>query len=392
MNQKKALLAGTSFSAIPILFELKKKGVLVSVCGLNVDDPCHTFAEESFYVDYSDPQNLRKILKSNSFNFLVPSCNDSSYMSCATVAKEFNFLGFDQLDIAQSLHRKELFRKITSEINVPAPLFLEPLTEVDVSNWIVFPVLVKPSDSFSGIGISKVTQQSDLLNAYYFAKKHSKNGKVVFEEFLEGDLCSHSAFIVNGRVELDFFVDEFCTVYPYQVNCSNHPSRITLELRGEVRKSIKKMVESLNLTDGLLHTQFIVNKDKFWFIETMRRSPGDLYGRLIELSTGVNYVDMYVRSFLGEKVSNSHIQSFERFFGRHTVSTNKRVVNFYLDNHLKSNYSEYLPLKTAGQVLEPAPFDKAGILFCEFNNHVEMSQLVPNFHQFFKINSLSSGC
>jgi formate-dependent phosphoribosylglycinamide formyltransferase (GAR transformylase) len=392
MIEKKALLVGTSFSAVPILFELKKRGILVSVCGLHAGDPCHAFAEESFHVDYSDSRNLREILKSNSFDYLVPSCNDLSYMACASLAEEFNFLGFDKFDVAQSLHRKDLFRKVTKEINMPAPLFLEPLTEADISSWEVFPVLVKPSDSFSGIGMTKVAKKSDLLDSYNFAKKHSRNGKVVFEEFLEGDLCSHSAFIVNGRVELDFFVDEYCTVYPYQVNCSNHPSRISLELKNSVRDSIEKMTKSLGLTDGLLHTQFIVNKNKFWFIETMRRSPGDLYGRLIELSTGINYVDMYVRSFLGEKVSSSHIQSIERFFGRHTVSSKKRLINFYIGNNLKSNYTEFLALKLPGQVLDPAPFDKAAILFYEFDSFTEMKRLASNFDKFIDINFSKYSC
>jgi formate-dependent phosphoribosylglycinamide formyltransferase (GAR transformylase) len=76
MIEKKALLVGSSFSAAPILFALKKYGIKVSVCGKAENDPCHQYADGSFYIDYSRPDKLMAILESNKFDFLVPTCND----------------------------------------------------------------------------------------------------------------------------------------------------------------------------------------------------------------------------------------------------------------------------------------------------------------------------
>ena len=45
---KKVLLVGSSFSAMPLLEELKKRAFHVSVCGKYRTDPCHYYADNSF--------------------------------------------------------------------------------------------------------------------------------------------------------------------------------------------------------------------------------------------------------------------------------------------------------------------------------------------------------
>ena len=181
-------------------------------------------------------------------------------------------------------------------------------------------MLVKPDDSFSGRGMSKVTDPDDLPKALYDATKSSRSGEAIVEEFVDGNLHSHSAFIRGGDIIFDAFVDEFCTIYPYQVDCSNHPSALSPPIRDRVRKSVKKMVTALGLADGLLHTQFIVNETDVWLIELMRRGPGDLYGKLVELSTGVDYHDLMVRPYLDEALPSTVSAKKTDFCSRHTIS------------------------------------------------------------------------
>ena len=151
MSKKKVLLVGSSFSAAPLYFALKKYGFHVSVCGNIETDPCHQYADASYFIDYSQSDNLTNIVESGGFDFLVPSCNDYSYMSCARIASNFKFPGFDGFEVAKTLHTKNAFRTITADLGLPAPRFIE-LHEghmVD-SGFLHYPILVKPIDSFSG--------------------------------------------------------------------------------------------------------------------------------------------------------------------------------------------------------------------------------------------------
>jgi formate-dependent phosphoribosylglycinamide formyltransferase (GAR transformylase) len=389
MSNKKALLVGSSFSAAPILFVLKKYGIKVSVCGNTLSDPCHQYADDSFYVDYSNPDELMSVVESNKFDFLVPTCNDLSYMSCAKIVDKYNFPGFDSLEVSRNLHIKDAFRIVTKNLSIPAPQYNEIINGQQLDCPVLrFPLLVKPVDSFSGRGMVKIDTIEEIPRALELARKISRSKKVILEEFVEGSLHSHSAFLQDGRIKLDFFVDEYCTVYPYQVNCSNHPSSLSEHIRNGVRNSINLIASSLGLCDGLIHTQFIADKSNFWIIETMRRCPGDLYGSLINFATGIDFMDHYVRPFIGMRLPISEPQITSLFYARHTISVKQPLVYFSFSQNIPSERVDFVGLKGSGEKLGIAPFDKLGILFAQFKDKKSMISVTPSLADFISIKDL----
>jgi formate-dependent phosphoribosylglycinamide formyltransferase (GAR transformylase) len=76
--KKKVLLLGSSFSAAPMLFELKNMGFCVEVCGDITSDPCHQYSDESIKIDYSKKRKLLNFLKEKKIDYVVPTCNDDS--------------------------------------------------------------------------------------------------------------------------------------------------------------------------------------------------------------------------------------------------------------------------------------------------------------------------
>lgn len=389
MSKAKVLLVGSSFSAATLFFALKKYGFHMSVCGKIETDPCHQYADASCFIDYSQPENLIEVVESGEFDFLVPSCNDYSYMSCASIASSFKFPGFDKFEVAKTLHTKNAFRTITADLSLSAPGFVELREGQTVDSGLLhYPILVKPIDSFSGRGMSKVLTPDLLSKAVHDARQASRSGDVVLEEFVDGSLHSHSAWLQEGCVALDFFVDEFCTVYPYQVNCSNHPSSLPLEIRSNVRNSINRIASKLNLADGLIHTQFMVSGNDFWIIETMRRCPGDLYGSLVARSTGIDYADLFVRPFLGKGLPEQLPEIKSQPYGRHTVSVDQQLAYFSFSNSIPAERVDIVPLKGSGENLHAAPFDKLGILFSKFRDQETMLSTTPRLADFVKINQL----
>ena len=387
MGEAKVLLVGSSFSAAPLYFALKKYGFHVSVCGNIETDPCHQYADTSYFLDYSQPENLIEVVESGEFDFLVPSCNDYSYMSCARIASNFKFPGFDEFEVAKTLHTKNAFRAITADLGLPAPGFVELREGQTVDSGLLhYPIMVKPIDSFSGRGMSKVAIPNLLSKAVHDARQASRSGNVVLEEFIDGSLHSHSAWLQEGCVALDFFVDEFCTVYPYQVNCSNHPSSLPLEIRNNVRSSINRIASKMNLADGLIHTQFMVSGNDLWIIETMRRCPGDLYGTLVARSTGIDYADLFVRPFLGKGLPEQLPEIESQPYGRHTVSVDQSLVYFSFSNSIPAEQVDIVPLKGSGEMLHPAPFDKLGVLFAKFRDRETMLSTTPRLAEFVAIN------
>lgn len=388
----RTLLIGTSFSAAPLLSALKRKGHHVTVCGGFKSDPCHAYADASLYIDYSSPEALLEAVQKGEFDYIVPSCNDYSYLSGAVVASECGFLGFDTLETTGILHDKSKFRAFMGSNGFPVPRSFrtEEIERGQLSD-LTFPLLVKPTDSFSGRGVTKITCPEKLPEALEAARNASRSGSATVEEFVEGTLHSHSAFVRAKKIAVDFFVDEFCTVYPYQVNCSNHPSALSDTVRATVRSVMDRMIKALDLTDGLLHTQFMVNGDRVWIIECMRRAPGDLYGQFVGWSTGIDYADLFVRPFIGEDLPAAMSLSEPRFMGRHTISTKAPVIVADFSYNIPAQTVRIIPLKSSGEQMDPAPFDKLAILFAEFNDCEEMLAISPYLDKYVAITPLELG-
>lgn len=366
---KKVLLVGSSFSAVPILSKLKKRALNIAICGGIKQDPCHKLAQSSYFVDYSDKEALFELVNGEGFDYIVPSCNDFSYLSCAWVAEQIGFPGYDTYETTLTLHTKDAFRSFTEANGFPVPKSqqLEESSTVKETS-ISFPALLKPVDSFSGRGVTKIMNGDELEDAVQAAISSSRSQKAVIEKFVEGSLHSHSVFIRDGQFAFETFADEFCTVYPYQVNCSNIPSALSKKLQRSVRECMLELVRKLNLTDGLLHTQFIADGDDFWLIECMRRAPGDLYGKMVVLSTGVDYTDLFVQPFLNEKLPTSATSPLNNYYARHTISVAKQQIFSSFSQQISSSNIQIVPLKNSGEILDAAPYDKLGILFAEFSD------------------------
>jgi biotin carboxylase len=387
VSVKRVLLVGSSFSALPLLQKCRQRQLHISVCGAYQDDPGHALADASFTVNYADKEALLELAQSQSFDYIVPSCNDYSYLSSSWVANQLGLPGFDAYETSRMLHTKDAFRAFFADSNVPMPKH-SFVSSDNLNHSLSYPALCKPVDSFSGRGVSEVHSDAELADALEHASSNSRSASALLEELVDGRLYSHSAFISKGQILIDFFADEFCTVHPYQVNCSNIPSSLNEHHRHAVRQSIRQIIETLKLSDGLLHTQFIADDKEHWIIECMRRCPGDLYGRMVELATGVNYTDLLVRPYLAEAMPESVEIQQHNYVGRHTISSGVDRTYLGFTDQLPGHSLGFVPLKNSGEKLAPAPYDKSGILFKAFDTEQDMLEYSPVMADFVALQDM----
>jgi carbamoylphosphate synthase large subunit len=380
--KRTVLLCDAAFSAVPILLALKKRGLRTAVCGSRPNDPGHALADFSLVLNYADKELLLRTVAKQRIDFLVPGCTDVSYLSCAWVAHELGLNGFDIPESTRTIHRKDAFREFCRAHGFPTPRSTSLASEVAS---LRFPVLIKPSDAFSGRGIVKVERLEDVQRGIDQAKSQSNTRTVVFEEFVEGDLYSHSAFLRNGVVMSDFFVNEYCTVHPYQVNSSHVCIDLSDRIVRALRDWLQQFAARLALVDGLVHTQFISDGDSFHVIEVMRRCPGDLYALLVQKSMVVNYPEMYAATFCGFEAEVSKDASIQRYFSRHTVSVDHDCIFFSSRLSLPAVQASFVPLKRTAEVLRAAPMDRAGIYFIEHQSAGVMREVTPKLMEYVSV-------
>ena len=387
---KKVLLVDTNVSAAPIYRYLRATGAEVHVVGSNPNDYLARTAPHYVNLDYSDVAALASLARKLRVDYLVPGCNDRSYQVCAAVNVQHLYAGIDTIEATEAIVNKEQFRRLAAEFDIPVPrVFPEGRVDTDSA------VIVKPVDAFSGRGTTVVEarDRAALDAAIAHARSFSRTQTCIIETYLSGRLYSHSAFVANRSIVVDFIVEEHGTANPFVVDTSRVDYAFSPAMLQAIRREVSKLASRLSLQDGLLHTQFLVDGDRFWFVEVTRRCPGDLYSQLIELSTGFPYCEAYTRPFIGRAMVAAPNGLRCRRITRHTVS-------LPAEQHLESvefsaplNLVRWVPLASAGDIIRPSPFSRIGLIFAESATQEEQDWLLDRMlrRELYAIRSLSEG-
>lgn len=357
----RVLLVDTNFSSDPIYRCLVRSGHEVTVVGGNPNDMLAKCVADYVDLDYSNVDGLRQLIKDRGIEYLVPGCNDRSYMACAEVNDGSRFPGIDSLSTAETINNKEKFRKFAAMHGLPTPRVLRE-DEIG-SRW---PVIVKPVDAFSGRGVSVVCEvnKDSLPLAMDHARAESRLGACIVEDYVEGQLYSHTAFLQGSSILIDYLVEEHGTANPFAVDTSRVVYDVPDHVVASIRANICALSSNLHLQDGLVHTQFIFDGEKYWLIEVTRRCPGDLYSQLIELSTGFKYIENYVQPFLGGAVRVAH-QDCRRWVMRHTMTQPYESTLGSVQFMCSTKIIKWVPISLAGDRLRKAPAGRVAVFFAE---------------------------
>ncbi|MBP6754843.1 MAG: ATP-grasp domain-containing protein [Bacteroidia bacterium] len=354
------LLLDTNVSSYPIYESLVEKGYTVFVAGSNPDDCLALSAKYYLEFDYSDFKLLIQFTKENNIDLVLPGCNDLSYKIAAKYNQYFNCgLNLEKEDIDDLINQKHLFKEFAIKIGLNVP---HKIQVWDLNEYSNYPIIIKPTDSFSGKGVTvlKEFNKRKIEEAIENAKLNSKSNTFFAEEFIDGQLFSHSAFIHGRDIKLDFVVEEYCNFYPFAVDKSWVVKNKQCPFLEVIRNEIKKIIRALDLKQGLIHTQFIYSKGEVKILEITRRCPGDLYSKLIEYSTGINYSLIYINLILNNDVDfKQPIKNINII--RETIHK-KNIPHYSINLEKYSSIIEFVPIVKTG-FLTKSNLSRVGIVF-----------------------------
>tara|TARA_Y100000591_G_scaffold292774_1_gene280250 strand:- start:42 stop:1208 length:1167 start_codon:yes stop_codon:yes gene_type:complete len=384
---KTVLFVGGSHADIPQINEVKKKGYKVITTGNNKHDKGHKFADRTILADYSDYDQILNLAEDLEVNAVCASANDFSQLTSSYVAEKLQLPGFDSLIVNEIIHHKDKFKKFCLQNNFPiAKSYYESQIEKLVQSE--FPIITKPTDLTGGKGILVSNNINELKDSLEISRKMGKNKNIIIEQYLNGSNHAMCSIIKNGKVIFYFFDNEHYYMNKFLVSGASSSSIVPIEVQKKIIDEINRMCGILSLVDGIIHLQFILQKNNFFFLEICRRPPGDLYTRFVQLSTGKNLPLMIVNSYLGEKNNFSHeIKIEDNFILRHCLMANQsgKIKKILYDDKIKKNIIEEIKFKVENDVIENHLIEKASILFLKFENKNEMSDKLSIIYELIKI-------
>lgn len=385
-NKKKLLIAGGGYADIPLILAAKKLGFYVITSGNRPNDMGHQYSNEYRMADFSDCDAILKLAKRLKISAICPCCNDFSALSAAYTAGKMGLPGHDPYRISQIIHHKDLYRKFALENGIASPRaswFTNKKDALKGMASLPLPVVIKPVNLSGGKGISTVNRMEESEKAVEKAFTILRTQRIVVEEFIEGERHGFSAFLVNGRVVFFFSDNEHYFLNPYMVAAASTPSTVSSEVENNLCIQSEKIASLLSLTTGIFHLQYILRNEEPIIIEICRRAPGDLYIKLVEYATGVDYSSWIVRAFAGMDCSDLEQASVKGFFTRHCVMAPRdgTLKNIVFDSSLDSMIIDKLMWWNKGEQVVNHLTTKFGIVFLEFRSQDEMMKTTDRLHE-----------
>ena len=391
-KMKKILIPNGSFHDIPLIKEAKKQGYYVITSGTASEGLGHKYADKYINADFSDPKAMLRIAEEEKIDKICSNCNDFGYLSACYVAEKLGLGGHESYENALILHHKDKFKKLSKELNLHSPVAEGFDNEESTMEWIheaEYPIIVKPVDLGAGQGISRCDNTEEAKKAVADAFYKSKCKKIVIEPFIEGSSHSFNAFIVNKKEASYYSDNEYMKYTPYRVSTSAGPADRIDEYVDILIDDTEKVSQALDLPDGLMHSQYILDKNGMpHILEITRRMSGDWYPYPEMKATGIDWISYIVKAQCGEDCTDFPVGVKQKgFTGRHCL--NGRRSGKVKGASLKLGLEEYVYEKVfwIEDYYEVVNIERdyPGIIFFDFEDKEKMIRVIENIDDYYEL-------
>lgn len=239
---EKLLLLGIDTSTKYVLQYARSIGVYTIISDKYPADssPVKKLADENWQIDIKDLDKLEAACRKQG----VTGVYNGNHDICLDYVRELSLRLFGEFyasDRAWECSRDKLeFKKECARAGLTVPKCYNlsaSSSEVNLDE-LLFPLVVKPVDSFASQGLSICNDPEELNRSIDYACKASPKRKIVIEEFIDGDEYGLGFIFDQSKVSLV----EFNRLYKYNVNNVNRIVYVSHIVNNDIYKEYMSTV------------------------------------------------------------------------------------------------------------------------------------------------------
>lgn len=310
---KKLLMLGTNVGTFDMLRYAKENGAYTIVADYLPAEKSagKQIADEHLMISTSDTDALSSIIKEKRIDGVFAGVSEFNLLQAMALSEQNGLRFYCNRDQWDAIESKDRFRALCEAYGVASPRTFYAGAAPESYTDYELPVIVKPVDGCSSMGITICREASELPSAFRVALSHSICGRVIVEEFFEGEEFSAHYTIANGEVTLSS-VDNRCPVAVNEGAVTTipiarfYPSTFIQSYIEQVDESMKKLCRSLELEIGVVFVQGLYNrlKNEFRIFEAGLRCAGEAPYRIIDRTNGCNFIYNFIDYALLGKIVN----------------------------------------------------------------------------------------
>lgn len=292
-------MIGAGIGQIHISSLAKERGYYLIVVTIPGNYPCIDLADKVYYVDIFNREEVLRIAKEERIDAVISDQNDLMMPTVAYVAENLSLPG-NKFSQVEAYCNKNIFRENCDKTGIPVPKHAG-VSSVEVPGQfkdVPFPWMIKPEDSQSSIGVTKVNSMQEYKVAVKKALELSRNKRAIVEEFFVGDEIVVEGFIYKGEYYNLGFADRRYFDLPniFIPSQTIFPSTVSEDIKERCVEYEHLMCKYISPSFAIVHSEYLVNKEtgEIRIVESALRGGGVyISSHLIPLSCGID-----INSFL----------------------------------------------------------------------------------------------
>lgn len=310
-RQKKIMLLGGLRYLLPVIEAAHKQGYHVITADYLPGNIAHKYSDEYVNVSIVNKEAVLKVAREKQIDGIISFAVDPGVVAAAYVQEQMGLPSMGPYESVVILQNKDKFRKFLAEngFNVPQAkgyaLKEDAMTDTD---WLHFPMIVKPTDSAGSKGVTRVDSMEEYPFALDEAFDKSISGHVIVEEFIEKQGCSSDtdSFLLNGELKfVSFNAQRFDenAVNPYTPAAYSWPSTFTKEQEAYLTAELQRLLSLLHMNTSVFNIETRVDTNgKPYIMECTPRGGGNRLCEMLRYATGVDMITAQVRAAVGDSV------------------------------------------------------------------------------------------
>lgn len=324
LNGKRLLVLGGSRISCEIIRHARAMGIVTGVTDWYALDraPAKQMADEAYYVSTSDIDAIVTLIREKKFDGVITGFTDSVLPYYAEICEKAGLPSYGTKEQFEVFIDKQKYKKLMREFDVPTI----PEYVIDIENFdeteadVVYPVIVKPSESSGARGITVCYSKDELHTAINFASQTSESKEFLVERYVDEPEATIFWLFVDGQYYLMMIGNRHVKhnqegVIPLPAGYT-YPSSVQTRFLRETAPKMEKMFHSLGIKNGMMFMQSKKVDGECWVYDIGYRLTGSLeYINLKELC-GYDPLDMLIRFALTGDMGEPDIaEKIDPFFG-----------------------------------------------------------------------------
>lgn len=297
LRGKKLLLIGGINNTADLVELAHRNGVQIGVADYNKNTYVKSIADYAHEVSAYDDRAIIALVKSEKYDGIITAFNERLGNQAISLGKQLGMpVPFTEEQFKMCIDKK-YFKRVCMKYGVPTPHEYQMDSVKNIySDEITYPVIVKPVDGASSVGISVCYNPEELERGYKTAIEKSKSGHAIVEQYIDFDDEVNLTYLAqNGDIQLSTIHDRYFNMSQEGAmrvpDLCIYPSRYTDLYLREYNDIVINMLKGIGIKDGSLFMQAIVKDGKIYIYETGMRLCASKAYQIMEYENGYNTLE-----------------------------------------------------------------------------------------------------